>query len=359
MAGSTARRGGDETLSGSSSPRYVGWRCRLYPSPSQDEALLQCRDGLRELSNTLLATSQLRYGETGRRLSLTEMRAQAREWKRQPEHRGFPASATYRVAADLDRAFRTWFSRPGRRGRSGFPQIKSIGREPGIYLSNQGIRFEDSRVWLPKYGWVRWKGGRLPRGRLPGPAGRKTLGLLSGRVWLDAGDRWMLSCLFECGPLAPVEPRTDRAAVRQNGREITVSADGGSVHVIRESRALRNARRRLARLERRLARCEFGSEGRKRALARLREQARKVRNRQGDLQHKTTTGVVHDAREIEVEGASSELLRQLEYKAEWHGRRLKVRRGPPEPGTGNPRRARRPGSRSLKRESRTRRPKAL
>ena len=71
----------------------------------------------------------------------------------------------------------------------------------------------------------------------------------------------------------------------------------------------------------------------------MRNQARTVRNHQGDLRHKITTGVVHDAREIEVESASSELPRQLEYKAEWHGRRLKVRRGPPEPGTAGPRRA--------------------
>ncbi len=297
--------------------------------------------------------------ETGRRLSLTELRAFAREWQRQPEHRGFPASATYRIASDLDRAFRTWFSKPGRRGRSGSPRPKAIGREPGIYLSNQGIRFEGARVRLPKYGWMRWKGGRLPPGRLAGPAGRKTLGLLSGRVWLDAGSRWMLSCLFECAPLTPVEPNTDKAVVRQNGNEITVSGDGESVRVVRESKALRSARRRLARLERRLKRCEFGSEGRKRTLARLRNQARKVRNHHEDLRHKTTTAVALDARVIEVQGASSELLRQLEYKAEWHGRQLKVRRGPPKPGTGMPRRAPRPGSRSQKRESRTRRPEAL
>ncbi len=233
-------------------------------------------------------------------------------------------------------AFRAWFSRPGRRGRRGFLQFKDIGREPGIYFSNQDIRFEGSRVWLPKFGLVRWKGGRLPPGRLPGPPGRKTLGLLSGRVWLDAGSRWMLSCLFECAPLTPVEPRTDKAAVRQNGSEITVSVDDGATHVIRESKALRKARRRLARLERKLERCEFGSEGRKRTLALMRNQARKVRNRRGDLQHKTTTAVVHNAREIEVEGASGELLRQLEYKAEWHGRRLKVRRGPPKPGPCSP-----------------------
>ncbi|MDE0258158.1 MAG: transposase [Gammaproteobacteria bacterium] len=347
------------TAGASPTRRYVGWRCRLYPSPAQDAALLRCRNGLRELANALLANSQLRYGETGRRLSLAELRAFAREWKREPEHRAFPASATYRVASDLDRAFRTWFSKPGRRRRRGFPQIKGIGREPGIYFSNQGICFEGNRVWLPKFGSVRWKGGSLPRGRLAGPPGRKTLGLLSGRAWLDAGNRWMLSCLFECAPLTPVEPSTEKAAVRQNGKEIRVTVDGEAVQVIRESRVLRKARRRLARLERRLERCAFGSEGRKRALARMRNQARKVRNHQEDLQHKTTTGVVHDAREIEVEGASSELLRQLEYKAEWHGRQLKVRRGPPKPGTGKPQRAPRPGSRSLKRESRTRRPKAL
>ena len=345
------------TVAGSTSRRYVGWRCRLYPNASQDAALLRCRDGLRELSNTLLTTSQLGYADNGRRMTLGELRALTRDW-RQQTGRGCPASAMYRVADDLDKAFRNWYRKPGRRGRSGFPQFKSMGREPGIYFSNQGIRLEDNRVWLPNYRWVRWKGGKLPQGRLPGPPGRKTVGLLSGRVWLDAGNRWMLSCLFECAPLTPLEPRTDKAAIRQNGSEITVSVDGGSVHVILESKALRNARRRLARLERQLARCDFGSEGRKRALARMRNQARKVRNHQEDLQHKTTTGVVHDAREIEVECASSELLRQLEYKAEWHGRKLMVRRGPPEPGT-SPRRARRPGSRSLKRESRTRRPKAL
>lgn len=316
--------------------RYVGWRGRLYPSPAQDSALLRCRNGLRELSNTLLAKSHLNYGKTGRRPTMAELRALTRDWRDRAPRPACPASAIYRVAADLDVAFRNSFRKAGGRGKGGLPRIKTIGREPGIYLSNQGIRFEGNRVRLPKYGWMRWKGGNLPRGRLSGRPGRKTRGLLSGRVWLDAGHRWMLSCLFECAPLTPVEPETDKASVRQKADEITVSVGGEPVHVFRESRTLRNARRRLARLERRLARCEFGSEGRKRTLALVRNQARKVRNRQGDLQHKATTGVVHEAREIEVEGASSKLLRQLEYKAEWHGRRLRVRRGPPKPGTAFP-----------------------
>ena len=343
--------------------RFVGWRCRLYPRPSQEEQLSRCRDGLRELSNTLLASSQLQYSQTGRRMSLAELRALAREWQRQPEHRECPATATYRIASDLDRAYRNWFRGNGGRGGRGFPQFKGIGREPGIYFSNQGIRLESRRVWLPKYGWMRWKGGDLPAHRLPGPSARKTLGLLSGRAWLDAGGRWMLSCLFECGALDPPRPSAEEARVRESGGEIRVSIDRGSARVIRESKTQRRAKRQLARLERRLSRAEPGSKGRARTMARLRSVARRIRNRQQDMQHQATTRIVRAALRIRAEDAHSELVRQLEYKAAWHGRQLKVRRGPPEPGIeigiGKPRSARRPGNRSLKRESRTRRPEAL
>ncbi len=207
----------------------------FYPNASQGAALLRCRNALRELANTLLANSQLSYTETGRRLTLAELRKVTRDWRGEVLDQGCPASAIYRVGADLDRAFRDCFARPGRQGRKGFPQVKAIGREPGIYLSNQGVRLEGNRVRLPKFGWMRWRGGNLPPGRLAGPSGRKTRGLLSGRVWLDAGERWMLSCLFECAPLAPVEPKADTATVCEKDGEITVSADGGPGRVIREA----------------------------------------------------------------------------------------------------------------------------
>jgi len=131
-------------VTGPASRRYVGWRCRLYPSLSQGNALLRCRNGLRELANELLAASQRRYGEAGRRLSLADMRAIARDWQRQPEHRGFPASATYRVAADLDRAFRTWFAKarqtrakrvPPDQGHR--PRARHLPQQPGRPLRRQ------------------------------------------------------------------------------------------------------------------------------------------------------------------------------------------------------------------------------
>ncbi len=94
-------------MAASTSRRYVGWRCRLYPSPAQDAALLRCRNGLRELADTLLVNARLSYSETGRRLTIAELRTVTRDWRSQALSRGCPASAIYRVAADLDRAFVT------------------------------------------------------------------------------------------------------------------------------------------------------------------------------------------------------------------------------------------------------------
>ncbi len=99
--------------------RYVGWQCRLYPNASQRAALLRCRNALRELANTLLANSQLSYTETGRRLTLAELRKVTRDWRGEVLDRGCPASAIYRVGADLDRAFRDSPDPAGKDARTG------------------------------------------------------------------------------------------------------------------------------------------------------------------------------------------------------------------------------------------------
>ena len=181
---------------------------------------------------------------------------------------------------------------------------------------------------------MRWRGGDLPAHRLPGPKRRATRGLVSGRVWRDAGGRWMLSCVFECGPVEPTAPAAALAEIRLEGRSIVTTLDGTPLetNLAGPDERLDVERRRLRRLQRRLNRCETGSERRARLLERFRTVARRIRNRERDRHHKLTTTVVLAADVILVDEVRGEVLRQLKYKAEWHGRRLQVRRGPPEPG---------------------------
>ncbi|MDE2806559.1 MAG: transposase [Gemmatimonadota bacterium] len=316
--------------------RYVGWQCRLYPNRPQARALARCRGELRELSNALIGASYLKYSETGRHLRFKEFRASAQDWSRRRADRShLPSSAVYQTAADVHAAFRNWFRkvRPGQ----GLPRFRPEGRAPGIYLSSAAIRFDANRVRLPKFGWMRWRGGDLPGLRLPGPKRRAVRGLVSGRAWRDAGERWMLSCVFECGPLEPVPPAVPVAEMRRDGGGIVAELDGTPLVVGEAGGNARTDadRRRLGRLQRRLSRCRDGSARKARLLERFRTVARRIRNRDRDRRHKLTTAVVRAAGAIVAEEVGDEVLRQLRYKAAWHGRELQVRRGPPEPGRGS------------------------
>ncbi len=333
--------------------RYVGWQCRLYPNRPQARLLALCREGLRELSNALLGASNLQYSQTGRHMTGKEFRAAAQDWwRRRPNRDPFPSTAIYQIATDMHGAFRNWHTKP--RARQGLPRFKPEGRAPGIYVASHGTRFDGNRVRLPKFGWMRWLGGSLPAGRLEGPKSRTTLGMVYGRVWRDAGERWMFSCVFECGPVDAAAPTAEVAVVRQDGPGIAVELDGRPIEVPGPDERSDADRQRMRRLQRRLSRCTEDSKRRARVLERFRNVARNIRNRERDRHHKLTTIVVLAAGTIIVEGVSSEMLRQLEYKARWHGRQLQVRRGPPEPeARKRPERARRPVTpvRSVKRES--------
>jgi len=269
-------------------------------------------------------------------MTFKQFRGAAQDWyRRRADRDRFPSSAIYQAASDVQAAFRNWFRRvkPGQ----GLPRFKPEGRAPGIYLSGAGIRFEVDRVRLPKVGWMRWRGGDLPNLRLPGPKRRATRGLVSGRVWCDAGGRWMLSCVFECGPLPFSAPVAAVAEMRQDGESIVTRLDGRSLDSIwaESDKRLEDDRRRLRRLQRQLSRCQDGSKRKAVLWERYRTVARRIRNRERDRNHKLTTTVVRAAGVVSAVGVQGEILRQLKYKAEWNGRRLKVRRGPPEPGRGS------------------------
>lgn len=264
-----------------------------------------------------------------------EFRTTAQDWwGRRANRDPFPSTAIYQTAADMHAAFRNWHRKP--RPAQGLPRFKPEGRAPRIYVASAATRFDGNRVRLPKFGWMRWRGGSLPARRLDGPRSRATLGMVHGRVWRDAGDRWMLSCVFECGAVDSSAPTAGVAVVRQDGTGVAVELDGRPVNVPKPDERSDADRLRLRRLQRRLSRSAEGSKWRARVLERFRNAARDIRNRERDRHHKLTTMVVLAAGTIVVEGVRGEMLRQLEYKARWHGRQLQVRRGPPEPGRVRP-----------------------
>jgi putative transposase len=242
--------------------------------------------------------------------------------------------------AGLADALKNWCdSRKGkRRGRRmGFPRFRKKGRgRESVCFTTGAIRVDDkSHVVLPRIGRVRT---HEPATALLEKIEAGAARILRATVSREGG-RWFVSFTCEV-EREPKTPRLPDAAVGVDAgiRHLAVLSTGEKVP---NPRPLRKALRKLARLNRELARRTPGSHNRERTrgkLARLHARVRCIRH---DAMHKLTTRLARTYGTVVVESlnvagmlrnrrlsrsvadaAMAELRRQLAYKTAWYGSRL-------------------------------------
>lgn len=323
------------------SDRYVARELRLYPSVEQADYLLRCRESFRWLWNLLVDIDRMqddrgdgrRYADrAGHEKPQTQKQRIefVRDWNR-ANGLTWPAQSVQGVAKDVDFAWKLYHEGRKRGDVWHKPKWKGIHQPPKIHLTNQQVEFKRRRVRISKVGWMDWRGGTLPDGKL-----------YNATLWLDAGNRWMLSVTFVCGPL-PCEPSVIPSVGLDLGlKSFVVAVDSNDDTVVVQSlKALRNGERRLKLLQRRLSRRKKGSKQRKRAREQVANQYRRIRNRRKAFHHELSTWLVSRYGKLTVESlnikgmlknhhlakslsdaAFGEFLRQVKYKAEWRGREL-------------------------------------
>jgi putative transposase len=179
-------------------------------------------------------------------------------------------------------------------GPAGRPTWRKAGRDEGFRIVGRRGRQWDVRrlsrktgeVWVPKVGWVRFRWSRAV------PDGVK-----SYRVTWDRAGRWHVA--FAAVPAPVAAPRNGQVVGIDRG--VAVSAALSTGDLLHAPRLDGRQRRRLRRLERRLARARRGSNrsvGVKRAIARLR--ARET-DRRKDWAEKTSTAIARRFDLIKVE----------------------------------------------------------
>jgi putative transposase len=174
------------------------------------------------------------------------------------------------------------------------PSWRKAGRDEGFRIVGRRGRQWDVRrlsrktgeVWVPKVGWVRFRWSR------PVPPGAK-----SYRVTMDRAGRWHVA--FAAMPEPISAPGTGEAVGIDRG--VAVSAALSTGELLHAPALTAFERRRLLRLQRRLARAKRGSNHRtrvKHAIARLR--ARET-DRRKDWAEKTSTEIARRFDLIRVE----------------------------------------------------------
>jgi putative transposase len=294
-------------------------RYRLLPTPAQEAVLRGHCGHARYVWN--LAVEQHAHWHPGRvgapgYLEQCRQLTQARA-----EHPWLAAGSQMvqqQALRDFARAMAAFFDPQNPAGR---PSWRKAGRDEGFCIVGKRGRQWDVRrlsrkageVWIPKAGWVRFRWSRAV------PAGVK-----SYRVTMDRAGRWHVA--FAAIPEPIPGPGNGEAVGIDRGVAVTAALSTGELlHV---PCLTGQERKRLRRLERKLARARRGSNRRKwvkQAIARLR--ARET-DRRKDWAEKTSTEIARRFDVIRVEDLQiKNMTRSARGTAHSPGRNVRAKAG--------------------------------
>ena len=247
-----------------------------------------------------------------------------------PWVREVPYAVTEAAFRNLGAAFQHFFRRVKNGDKKvGYPRFKKRGRQNSFQLCNTKV--ESDCVRLTHIGWVRLK----EHSYLPATDSGIKFGIYA--TVSERAGRWYISVQVEEEIPDPANGSTLVVGVDFGLKALAVCSDGA---VYENPHALREAQRKLGRLQRELSRRTKGGANWRKTKVKIQRQHAKVASIRQHVLHNVSHDIVvnkHPAvvaiEDLNVSGMMSnhhlaqavadvgfyELRRQIEYKAKWHG----------------------------------------
>ncbi|EPE5170122.1 RNA-guided endonuclease InsQ/TnpB family protein [Yersinia enterocolitica] len=265
--------------------RRQAFKFRLRPDGQQEREMRRFAGACRFVFNRALARQNENHEAGNRYISYTKMTSWLVEWKNSPEMQWLkdaPSQPLQQSLKDLERAYKNLFQK-----RAAFPRFKKRGRNDAFRYP-QGVKLDqgNSRIFLPKLGWIRYRNSR------------QVTGIVKNVTVSQSCGKWYISIQTESEVSTPVHPSTSMVGLDAGVAKLATLSDGT---VFEPVNSFQKNQKKLAALQRQLSRkVKFSNnwQKQKRKIQRLHSRIANIRR---DYLHKVTTTISKNHAMIVIE----------------------------------------------------------
>ena len=319
--------------------RLQAYKYELKPNGQQLRDMRRFSGSCRFVFNKALALQKTHHEAGNKFIGYVAMAKLLTAWRNSTDTAWLsqaPVHPLQHALKDLERAYKNFFAK-----RADYPRFKKKGMGDSFrYPDSKQFKIDagNSRVFLPKLGWIRYRNSR------------DILGTPKNITVSSNGSKWFVSIQTEREGAEPVHPSASIIGIDVGITRFATLSDGSFIEPLN---TFRKHEQRLARYQRAMSRKTMFSNNWKKAKAKVQKLHTGIANVRRDFLHKTSTTISQNhaivciedlqVRNMSKSAAGSreapgrnvktksglnksildqgwfEFRRQLEYKQAWRG----------------------------------------
>jgi putative transposase len=257
--------------------RLQAYKYELKPNGEQQRNMRRFAGSCRFVFNKALAMQKALFEAGEKKLGYAGLCKALTAWRNAEETAWLaeaPVHPLQQTLKDLERAYTNFFAK-----RADLPRFKKMGVGDSFrYPDPKQIKLDlgNSRIFLPKLGWIRYRNSR------------QALGELRNVTVSQSGGQWFVSIQTEREIAKPIHPSASIIGIDVGITRFATLSDGSFIEPLN---SFKKHEQRLARYQRAMSRKVKFSNNWKRAKARVQRIHTRIANVRRDFLHKCSTTI--------------------------------------------------------------------